>query len=236
METVQSILKELEKMGDAQTRKTFARHGAPDNVFGVKVGDMKTIVKRVKKNHELALGLYDTGNSDAMYLAGLIGDETKMTKADLNRWAKNSTWHMISEYTVPFVAAESPIGWELAQEWINSSKENIASAGWATLSGIISTVPNENIDSSTVKSLVQITVQEIHQSPNRVRYTMNGFLLSVGAYIPEWTEEIKTMAKKLGVITVNMGDTACKVPSIMDYLHKMEAKNVIGKKRKSSRC
>jgi 3-methyladenine DNA glycosylase AlkD len=236
METVESILKELEKMGDEQTRKTLARHGAPDHIYGVKVGDMKTIVKRVKKSHELALGLYDTGNSDAMYLAGLIGDETKMTKADLNRWAKNSTWHMISEYTVPFVAAESPLGWELAQEWINSSKENIASAGWATLSGIISTVPNEKIDSLAVKSLVQRVVKDIHQSQNRVRYTMNGFLLSVGAYIPEWTEEIKTIAKKLGVITVNMGDTACKVPSIMDYLHKMEAKNVIGKKRKSARC
>lgn len=82
-------------MGDEQTRKTLARHGAPANIYGVKVGDMKTIVKRVKKNHELAIGLYDSGNSDAMYLAGLIGDETKMTKADLNRWAKNSTWHMI---------------------------------------------------------------------------------------------------------------------------------------------
>lgn len=98
---------------------------------------------------------------------------------------------------MPFVAAESPLGWELAQEWINSSKENIASAGWATLSSIISTVPNENIDNSTVKSLVQRVVQELHQSPDRVRYTMNGFLLSVGAYIPEWTEEIKAMAKNL---------------------------------------
>ena len=83
--SVAAIMKELAAMGSEQTRKTYARHGAPDANFGVKIADMKTIVKRVKKSHELALALYATGNSDAMYLAGLIADETRMTKADLDR-------------------------------------------------------------------------------------------------------------------------------------------------------
>ena len=181
MDTVTSIMQELEKMGSEQTRKTLMNHGAPADMFGVKVGDMKTIVKRVKKNYELAIGLYNTGNSDAMYLAGLIGDETKMTKADLNKWAKKSTWSMISEYAVPFVAAESPYGWELALEWINSNRENVASAGWSTLGNYVSITPDDQLDINALKKLLAIIKKDIHQQPNRVRYTMNVFLIAVGS-------------------------------------------------------
>ncbi len=47
--TTEEILSELQQMGSEQTKKTWARHGAREPFFGVKVGDMKTIVKRVKK-------------------------------------------------------------------------------------------------------------------------------------------------------------------------------------------
>ena len=47
---------------------------------------LKKIQKRVKKDYRLALDLYDTGIYDAMYLAGLIADDAKMTKKDLERW------------------------------------------------------------------------------------------------------------------------------------------------------
>ncbi|RYZ44357.1 MAG: hypothetical protein EOP49_27295 [Sphingobacteriales bacterium] len=90
--TVNEIMQQLAGMGSEQTRKTFTNHGATGNFFGVKVGDLKTIQKKVKKNHQLSLDLYNTGNSDAMYLAGLIADEKQITKKDLQSWAENATW------------------------------------------------------------------------------------------------------------------------------------------------
>ena len=80
MNTVAEVMSELKKMGTEQTRKTFARHGAPlDKMFGVKVGDMKLILKKIKGNQSLAMDLYATGNSDAQYLAGLVADGAKMS-------------------------------------------------------------------------------------------------------------------------------------------------------------
>lgn len=236
METLNNIMQELESMGSEQTRKTFRNHGAPDNMFGVKVGDLKKIVKRIKKNHELALALYKTGNSDAMYLAGLIGDETKMTKADLNKWAKKSTWSMISEYAVPFVASESPYGWELGLEWINSNRENIAAAGWATLSGYFSYADDAVLSIKEIKNLLKIVEKDIHHAPNRVRYVMNNFIIAVGSYIQELTSLAKETGKKIGIVHVHVGNTACKVPEAVAYIEKVEAKGNIGKKRKTVRC
>lgn len=104
MKTVPEVLSALKKKGSAQTRKVYRRHGAPENMFGVKVADLKAIATSIRGNHELAMQLYDTGNSDAMYLAGLVADGSQMTQAQLNRWTKEATWYMISEYTVPGVA------------------------------------------------------------------------------------------------------------------------------------
>jgi len=229
-------MKELEKKGSESIRKIFKNHGGTGPMYGVKIADLKVIQKKVKKDHELAMGLFATGNYDAMYLAGLIADESKMSKKDIQQWAERSNSKGISEYTVAWVAAESDFGWELGIKWIDSPKENIASAGWNTLSGVIAMKPDNELDIALIKKLLQRIVKEIHSAPNRVRYTMNGFVIGVGAYIKELTKDAIEISKKIGDVYVDMEGTACKVPSAVDYIKKIEARGSIGKKKKTVKC
>ena len=234
--TTEQVMKELEKKGSESIKKIFLNHGARGPMYGVKIADLKVIQKKVKKDHELAMALFATGNYDAMYLAGLIADESKMSMKDIQQWAERSTSSGISEYTVAWVAAESDYGWELGMKWIDSPKENIASAGWNTLSGVIAMKPDSELDIAAIKKLLQRIVKEIHSAPNRVRYTMNGFLISAGGYIKELTKEAIDIANKIGDVYVDMEGTACKVPAASDYIKKMEAKGSIGKKKKTVKC
>ena len=234
--TAEQIMKELEKKGSESIRKIFKNHGGTGPMYGVKIADLKVIQKKVKKDHDLAMGLFATGNYDAMYLAGLIADESKMSKKDIQQWAERSNSKGISEYTVAWVAAESDFGWELGIKWIDSPKENIASAGWNTLSGVIAMKPDNELDIVLIKKLLQRIVKEIHSAPNRVRYTMNGFVIGVGAYIKELTKEAIEISKKVGDVYVDMEGTACKVPSAVDYIKKIEARGFIGKKKKTVKC
>src|SRR5438270_5754494 len=121
-----SGLEELQSLGSESIKKVLMKHGPREPFYGVKVEHLKNIQKRIKKDHALALELYETGISDAMYLAGLIVDDAKMTKKDLNRWVKAAYWSMLSESTVPWVASEGPHGWEMGLEWIESKTETIA--------------------------------------------------------------------------------------------------------------
>lgn len=228
------VMRELESFGDERTKNTHINHGAKEPLFGVRVGDLKKILKKTKKNHELSLALYKTGNSDAMYLAGLMADESKISKQQLNEWVKDAYWYFLSEYAVPWVAAESPYGFELGLEWIKSKKETIASAGWSALANYASI--NTALDIKTYASLLDQIESEIHQAQNRVKYTMNGFVIAVGCYIPELTEKSKEIASKIGKVDVYMGKTSCKVPLAIDYIRKVEARKSIGKKRKMARC
>jgi len=234
--TVKEVMKSLESMGSEQTKKIYFKHGAQEPMFGVKVADLKKIVKKVKKDHDLSIGLFETGNSDAMYLAGLIADETKMTKTQLKKWAKQAYWSYISEYAVPWVAAETKHAESLADEWIKSKKENIASTGWATWACIATLKDDADLDIKKLKSMMDQVGKTIHDQPNRVRYTMNGFVLTVGGTVGALTDHAVKVSKKMGKVSVNMGETACKVPFIPDYLQKMKDKNRIGKKKKTCRC
>lgn len=229
-------MQELESYGNEQTKKTLLRHGAKEPFFGVKIQDMKKIVKKVKKNHELSLQLYDSGNGDAMYLAGLIADEKQITKEQLQHWAEKANWYMISEYTVAWIAAESPYGIELGLEWIDSKNQHIAAAGWSTLASVASITSDEKLDINTYRSLLKRIGANIHDSKNRVKYTMNGFVIAVGSSIKALTEEAKKTAEAIGKVDVYMGKTACKVPLANDYIQKVVDKGRVGIKRKEARC
>jgi hypothetical protein len=85
-------------------KKVLRNHGVQEPFFGVKIGDMKKIQKRIKKDYQLALDLYDTGIYDAMYLAGLIADDAKMTKRDLQRWIDGGLVLVCDRYTASSVA------------------------------------------------------------------------------------------------------------------------------------
>src|SRR5687767_2995452 len=123
--TATEIVQQLKPLGSESYKKVMRNHGVPEPFFGVKIEDLKKIQKRIKMDYQLALDLYETGIYDAMYLAGLIADDAKMTPKDLNRWVEKAHGGLES-YTVPWVAAGGRHGRELALKWIESKKENVA--------------------------------------------------------------------------------------------------------------
>ncbi len=223
-------------MGSASIKKVLMNHGAREPFFGVKVGDMKTIVKRVKKDHDLSMGLYATGNSDAMYLAGLIADEKKISEKDLEKWVEGAYWYMLSEYTVPWIAAESAHGWKLGLKWIESDKPSTAIAGWSTLASVLSITPDKQLDIPKLIALLDRVTKEIHAAQNRVKHAMNCFVIAVGSYVRALTARAKATAKAIGKETFEMDGTVCKLPSAFEYIEKIEKMGRLGKKKKVARC
>jgi len=234
--TTEEVVTKLIELQNDSIEKVLAKHGAKEPFYGVKVEDLKKIQKQIKKDYRLSLELFDTGISDAMYLAGLISEPKKMSKAELQSWAEKAYWYMLSEYTVAWVASESNFGLELALKWIDSNDEKIQSSGWATLSSIVAITENDEIDLELINKLLARVQSQIHNSPNRARYTMNNFVISVGCYIPSLTTESLAVAAKLGVVKVDMGGTACKVPNATEYIAKVVKMGRIGKKRSTVFC
>lgn len=235
--TAADILEELKSLGSENTKRMLMKnHGVKEPCFGVKIGDMKPIVKRIKRDHQLALDLYDSGNYDAMYLAGLIADDERMTKRDLQRWVKVACGGCLPGTTVPTVAAQGRFGWELALKWIESPKDHIASAGWATLSSFVALKDDSDLDLPQLKKLVAQVEKTIHGAPDKVRYAMNNFVISVGCYVKSLTAFAIATAENTGPVTADLGNNQCQVPFAPDYIRKVEKRGTIGKKRKTVKC
>ena len=233
--TARAIIEEIKPLGSEGYKNILLNYGVKGPCLGVKIEDLKKIQKRIKKDYRLALDLYDTGIYDAMYLAGLIADDEQMTKKDLQHWVEKA-YGPLAGSTVPWVAAGSPHGGEMALRWIESPKELVAAAGWTTLSSMVSTKDDAELDPWKIKQLLQRVKRTIHEAPNAVRYAMNGFVIAVGCHVRSLTDFTKQIAEKIGQVAVDMGDTACQVPVALDYIRKVEKRGAIGKKRKSAKC
>lgn len=234
--TAPSILKELETLGSETTARTLMRHGAREPCYGVKVGDLQKIRKRIKTDHQLALDLYASGVYDAMYLAGLIADDAKMTKTDLRKWGKQAYGGSLAGSTVPWVATGSPHGPALALEWIESKDERTAAMGWCTLTSLMTVIPDDELDLAELKKRLRQVAKVIHQAPNEVREAMNGFVIGAGCCVVPLHDLALELAEKIGEVSVNHGDTACKTPFAPDYIRKVAGMGRVGKKKKTAKC
>jgi 3-methyladenine DNA glycosylase AlkD len=225
----------LAEHGDERTKTTLMKHGARKPLFGVKVADVKKIVKTIKKDHLLSLELYRTGNSDAMYLAGLIADETQITAETLEEWVDGAYWYYISEFAVPWVAADTAFGRELALRWIQRPEEGVAAAGWCTYSRLMAVTEDEDLDLDEVRGLLTQVSETIHAQQNRVRHTMNAFVIAAGSSVVPLLEDARVAAREIGKVHVDMGGTACKVPLATAYIDKVVDSGRLGKKRRGPR-
>jgi 3-methyladenine DNA glycosylase AlkD len=238
MATLKSVMAELSSKGSEKTRIIYARHGNhPKQMFGVSVASLKEIAKTIKGQQALAVELYETGNMDAMYLAGMVADGSQMPKQQVQVWAEGASGvPMVSEYTVPWVAVENPHARDLAVEWMASNNEFVAASGWCTYSGLVATKADALLDLAEIEKLLATIVKEIHTAPNRVRSTMNAFVIAVGTYVKPLLKQATAAAQKIGEVSVDVGDTACKVPLASAYIAKNEAAGRVGMKRKTIRC
>lgn len=235
--TAKQILTEMKSLGsESYKRMLMNNYGVKEPCFGVKIGDMKPIQKRIKMDYQLALDLYDTGNYDAMYLAGLIADDSRMTKKDLQRWVEKAYAGSLPGATVPWVAAGSRHGWEMGLKWIESSDSRVAEAGWMTLSCVVALKDDSELDLPEIKQLIERIKKTIQRLPDAVRYAMNGFIIAVGSYVKPLTSFAIQAAENIGPVEADLGNNQCQTPFAPDYIRKVEKAGKIGKKRKSVKC
>ena len=159
-----------------------------------------------------------------------------MTKNDLSIWVKQALSTNIIEYTVPWIAAESKFGYELAIEWIDAKEESIAACGWSALSSLVAIKPDNELDIQALKKLLARVEKNIHKVDNRVRQKMNGFIIAVGSFVIPLTDDAINTSQKIGKIKVDMNGTACKIPDAVQYITKAKDKGTLGKKKKMARC
>lgn len=233
---VQNLLEQLRSLASESVAAILRKHGAQEPVWGVKIEDMKQLLKPHKNDVALACALFDSGVYDAQYLAGLMADGRLMSEAQLQHWVESANAHAIREYSVAWVTAESPFAMVMALRWIDDEDAAVAATGWAVLTQFISVTPDEKLDLVLLESLLERVKSGVHQQQNRVRAAMNHYVIALGCFVVPLHAAALAAGEAIGKVAVDVGDTACKIPFAPEYIKKVVQRGSVGKKRKNVKC
>jgi 3-methyladenine DNA glycosylase AlkD len=210
------VMEQLETSGSEQTRKTYRRHGVSGEMFGVSYATLGALTRKLKVNHELAMKLWATGNHDAQILATMIADAKSMSAGLLDEWAKTLSNYVITDAFAK-LAAQTPAAQKKFEKWVDAKNEWTASAGWAMLG---QAVANAQLPDAFFEPYLETIGRDIHSRKNRVRHLMNLALIAIGTRNDNLQKKALAVAKKIGKVEVDHGDTNCKTPDAAEYILK----------------
>jgi 3-methyladenine DNA glycosylase AlkD len=128
------VMQWLERQGTRRTVEEMARYGIEaERAFGVPMGTLLSLSKRLGKDHDLSLALWESGWYEARLLAALVGDPERVTRRQMNAWAAGfENWADCD--TVCFKLFDrTPFAWEKARQWAKSPREFVKRGGFALM-------------------------------------------------------------------------------------------------------
>jgi len=221
---VEQVMQELQAFGTEQNRKVYQRHGAGDNLYGVSFANLEVLRKRIKVDHALALQLWASGNHDARVLATKIADPTQMDLETINTWAADLGNSIITDSFVSLLA-KTPSARSLAEAWVDNPDEWLGRAGWHLVAQLAMNDPA--LPDAYFDPYLDKITRQIHQRKNRTREGMHNALIAIGIRDDALESKAIAVAKQIGPVDIDHGDTNCKTPDPIPYIYKARARQKV---------
>jgi 3-methyladenine DNA glycosylase AlkD len=129
---VKETLAWLERRGSDRNRDGMARYGiVSDKAFGVSVGDLRNLGKRLGRSHELAIALWKTRWYEARMLVPFVGEPDRLTPAQMDRWARDFDNWAICDALCFHLFDRSPHAYRKVSAWAKRREEFVRRAAFA---------------------------------------------------------------------------------------------------------
>lgn len=215
--TLKEILKELEALGNEKMRAQNTKHGASDNQFGVRRGDVRKLAKKIKTNHKLAIDLWDTGNLDAQFLAILLIEPEALSADELDQLVRSVTFVEVADWLNNYVVKNHPDKETLRQKWMKSKDPMSARAGWSLTTGRI----KRNHEGLDLTALLDRIESELGTAVPEIQWNMNSALAEIGINHPKHRKRALQIGEKLGIYRDYPTSKGCTSPFAPIWINEM---------------
>jgi 3-methyladenine DNA glycosylase AlkD len=193
--TLKETLEQLEALGNARVRAQNAKSGAGDNQFGVCLGDIRVLAKRIRTDHLLALSLWESGNVDAQFLATLLIQPKKLSADEMERMVRSVTFVRVADWLNAYVVRQHPDKETLRQKWMAADDRWAARAGWGLTAERVAKSP----DGLALPALLDRIESELAGADPEVQWTMNMTLAEIGIHVSKHRKRAIAIGETIGL-------------------------------------
>lgn len=219
---VNEILTRLESLGNDARRAHNTKAGAPDNQFGVKLGDIRAMAKKIKTDHELALRLWDTSNVEAQLLATLIIEPKSLSGVELDKLTRSTSCAQVADWLNAYVVAHHPDKEVLREKWLMTKQRWSARAGWNLTASRVKT----SADGLDLPALLDRIENELPDALPEVQWTMNNTLAAIGIHHPKHRKRVIGIGEKIGLYRDWPFSKGCTPPYVPVWVEAMVKRQV----------
>jgi 3-methyladenine DNA glycosylase AlkD len=176
---VREALAWLERRGTKKNREGMARYGIrPKKRFGVSMATMQPLVRRLGRDHALALALYRTGWHEARILASFVDEPDRVTPAQMDAWAQRFDNWAVCDSVCLHLFDRSPHAWAKVREWSRRDDEYVKRAAFALVAGLAS--HDESAPDAAFARCLPLVERAATDDRNYVKKAVNWALRQIG--------------------------------------------------------
>jgi 3-methyladenine DNA glycosylase AlkD len=176
--TADEIVAYLRSLGSEQNREGLKRYGIRiDRALGISHGVQRDIARKIKRNHDRAFRLWETGITEAQFIASQTADPKRFTAEDARRWAAEfDSWDIVDGVSDLFVDTDH---WrELMEEFAEDDREFVRRTAFAMLCW--ATIHRKREPDSTFEAYLPLIEKHATDPRNFVKKAVNWALRTIG--------------------------------------------------------
>ena len=173
------VIEQLKTMGDPKNIEGMGRFGIKtENNLGNSVTTLRNFAKKIGKNHELAVKLWESGIRDARMVAACIEEPNTVTEDQVDEWVKDFDSWDICDHCCGHLFDKTPFAYKKAKEWTQRKEEFQKRAGFSLMAWLA--VHDKKADDSEFEGILTIIKKESTDERNYVKKAVNWALRNIG--------------------------------------------------------
>lgn len=190
------VLAELRALGSEKNRAGMARFGIKtERAFGISIQQIRPLARKYKRNHKLALALWDSGFHEARLLASLIDDPKLVTSKQMDSWAADfDSWDVCDQACLKLFV-KTPFVEQKIAKWAKAKREFVRRGGFALMAAYA--VHGKDVPDATYRGFLPLIEDYSTDERNFVRKAVNWALRQIGKRSPTLHRPALALSKKL---------------------------------------
>jgi 3-methyladenine DNA glycosylase AlkD len=202
--TIKDAMRELAALEDPGMRAVNERRG---DDHGVNLTHLRSLAKRLKTQHELAMQLWATGVTAARLLATLVCRPKAFSAVELDAMIRDIRSPKLLDWFIVNVVKPGRHADELRLTW-KDGNDLVGRAGWSLTTARVV----KNAEGLDLYALLDQIEEEMKQAPAHKQWAMNHCLAEIGIHHPELRKRAIAIGKRLAVLIDYPASPGCTPP------------------------